>query len=185
MFKSFWGWILDGNGKYMPTYECIGKDKVLTTLVVLLNLSIVVGYFLIAKSWFDNRRRNISPSAKTALGRMVLIFFFCGITGYGFQIIRFFYPLWPLYILLITLLSIATWAYIFESKNLTLVYRKLEENTRMFNQVTDILDSLDESQMEGGDPYLIRKLNSIKSAAMKANASVDLLLKEYEDYKEN
>lgn len=179
--NHFLYWLIDDNGRYMPTFDCLGKDWLMASIVIFLNLSILAGYLMIARHWFRNRKRNLDPNAKDALKYMVWIFLLCGVCGYGFQIIRMFYPLWPLYIFFMFLLSGCTWYYVFQSKTLQVVYRELREHRAVFEKIDEILKGIEARDVTESDIKVYEVIRQIKDSATKASASIDLLASEFKN----
>lgn len=179
---KFLQWLMDGNGRYMNTFTCIGGDKIILTLTSILNSAVIIGYLIIAWHYFKNSKRSAGTKGEHALKNLVMVFVFCGITGYGFQIIRFFAPLWPVYLFMLLILNIATYRYIFSTNNLSLIYKEMDKRVEMARRIIDIVDSVpqDISEEDSKDQARLRfLLAKIKQVVADTSKSIDQLSGEY------
>jgi len=124
-------WFAGGDHGYMTLVHCMNHDIVWIAITVALDLTIAVGYVLIALHWRDNERGLRDTPAKAALGTMKNIFLFCGLCGYAFIPIKMFWPAWRLYDMFLAILAFYTWRYALRSRELKVVYNQLERTEKL------------------------------------------------------
>ncbi|WP_435006802.1 sensor histidine kinase [Tundrisphaera lichenicola] len=118
-------WLSGGRDGYMSLVHCMRGDLFWIALTVMLDLSIAVGYLLIARHWWLNERSLPDSHAKNALANMKRIFLLCGTCGYLFIPIKMFWPAWRLYDGFLIGLAFFTWRYALNSRELRVVYHEL------------------------------------------------------------
>lgn len=136
-------WFSGGQTQYMRLYHCMNHDWFWISLTVSLDLSVAVGYAVIAAHWWKNQRFLPNSPAKRALGTIRNIFLFCGICGYLFIPIKMVWPAWRLYDFFMMALVYNTWRYAWSSKGLTVVYNELGRTGKL---AADLARSRDESR---------------------------------------
>lgn len=119
-------WLTGGpRHQYMTLVHCMDHDMTWIGVTVLLDLTVAVGYLVIARHWWI-QERSISPSPeRQALSRMKSIFLFCGLCGYIFIPIKMYWPAWRLYDAFMMVLAIQTWRYAWDARGLKVVYHQL------------------------------------------------------------
>jgi signal transduction histidine kinase len=124
-------WFAGGPDRYMTLAHCMNHDYLWIGITVALDLSVAMGYVLIALHWWRNERALKDSPAKVALGTMKTIFVFCGLCGYLFIPIKMFYPAWRLYDVFLVILVYYTWRYALESRHLRVVYDELVRSEQL------------------------------------------------------
>ena len=162
-------WAINGNGRWMPTVQCLGNDPWIIYPTIALNLGVVFGYLVIAKHWFGQLRTNISAESRSALKNLMYVFLFCGITGYGFRIILFYVPAWPVYLFALLLLNGLTWWYISRLSAMRVMFHQMRETKSSLHRVEDIVKSAE----TGSDTTML--MAQIKSAISRTSQSIDEL----------
>jgi signal transduction histidine kinase len=124
-------WFSGGENQYMRLYGCMKHDNFWVGLTVTLDLSVAVGYAIIALHWWRNQRSLPDVPAKRVLATIRNIFIFCGICGYLFIPIKMFWPAWRLYDVFLCFLVYSTWRYVLSATNLKVVYSELGRSTAL------------------------------------------------------
>ncbi|MDB5294697.1 MAG: hypothetical protein JWO31_680, partial [Phycisphaerales bacterium] len=114
---------------------CLGHDYPWIAVTVTLDLTVAVGYMLIARHWWLNERLLPDVPARRALASIRNIFLFCGLCGYIFIPIKMFWPAWRLYDLFMLALAYYTWRYAFRSAEMRVVYTELGKSTRLAEEL--------------------------------------------------
>jgi signal transduction histidine kinase len=125
VFGDLIRWFSGGPDGYMSLTHCMKADTFWITLTVILDLSVAVGYLLIARHWWENEKLLPNSHAKLALGNMKRIFLFCGTCGYLFIPVKMFWPAWRLYDFFMIGLVFFTWRYALNARQLRVVYHEL------------------------------------------------------------
>jgi signal transduction histidine kinase len=112
-------------------------------VTITLDLSVAIGYVLIAYHWNRNERSLPPSPARTALRMMRNIFVFCGICGYLFIPIKMFWPAWRLYDMFMVVLVFYTWRYAINAKNLRVIYTAISRSNQL---AEDLAKSREESK---------------------------------------
>lgn len=81
-------------------------------IIGFASFTIMVCYFVIAYYWFLNIRFCKDALTKKLLSSLLGIFVFCGIAGYGFNIIRIWFPVYRLQVIFLLLIILACLAFI-------------------------------------------------------------------------
>lgn len=129
-FKDVINW-LGGDGEYMNSVHCMGHDWLWIWITIFLCAGITLGYFFIAAHWSRNERHLTNSPAKKALNHLKWIFVYCGFCGYGFTIVKMWWPAWRLMDITMMFLFFYTWKYVFLSQDLRVVYEQLKENVNI------------------------------------------------------
>jgi signal transduction histidine kinase len=124
-------WFSGGENQYMRLYGCMKHDNFWVGLTVTLDLSIAVGYVIIALHWWRNQRHLPDIPAKRVLANIRNIFIFCGLCGYLFIPIKMIWPAWRLYDFFLMVLTYSTWKYVLSATNLKVVYTELGRTTEL------------------------------------------------------
>jgi signal transduction histidine kinase len=135
-------WFSGGDHQYMRLYACMKRDNFWVGLTIALDLSIAVGYAIIALHWWRNQRNLPDVPAKRVLATIRNIFIFCGLCGYLFIPIKMFWPAWRLYDFALMFLAYSTWRYVFSATNLKVVYSELGRTSAL---AAELVRSQDES----------------------------------------
>jgi signal transduction histidine kinase len=128
-------WLSGGPNQYMTSIHCMNHDWFWINILNFLCASIVIGYGVIAYSWHRSERTAKDVASKTELSTLRWIFFWCAICGYGFVIIRFWWPAWRLTAIAMGFLSFFTWRYIFFTHGLRAVYERLNAVDELQDEV--------------------------------------------------
>jgi signal transduction histidine kinase len=123
--NQFLRWFSGGENQYMRLYGCMKHDNFWIGLTIALDLSVAVGYVIIALHWWRNQRHLPDVPAKRVLATIRNIFILCGLCGYLFIPIKMFWPAWRLYDFAMMFLAYSTWRYVFSATNLKVVYTEL------------------------------------------------------------
>ena len=118
-------WFSGGPDGYMSLTHCMKGDTFWIMLTVILDLSVALGYLLIARHWWENEKLLPASHAKQALVTMKRIFLICGTCGYLFIPIKMFWPAWRLYDIFMVGLVFFTWRYALNARQLRVVYHEL------------------------------------------------------------
>jgi signal transduction histidine kinase len=124
-------WFAGGDTPYRTLFHCMRGDTFWVVVTVGLDLAVTTGYMAIALHWWRNERAVPESPAKAALGMMKRIFLYCGIVGYLFIPVKMFWPAWRLYDMFMLVLAVTTWRYALSSRQLSVVYRALENHERL------------------------------------------------------
>ena len=138
-----WTWYLTLGGKNL--LECTG-NVYLSVFVAILCIFIVAGYLIIAHSWYKSEMKCTSSKAIQALRDLRIVFIFCALCGYAFFIIKLFYPLWTVYIASLILLVYYTWKYVFQLKDLDIVYKDISELDKIKIEYSKVVEEETVSQ---------------------------------------
>jgi signal transduction histidine kinase len=136
-------WFAGGATPYHDLFHCMRGDRAWVAITVILDLAVASGYVIIGLHWRANQARLRNPHAKTAMGRMKNIFFFCGLCGYIFIPIKMFWPAWRLYDGFMAVLAYVTWRYALDTRNLNVVYNELNRSDQL---EADLLATQEESR---------------------------------------
>jgi signal transduction histidine kinase len=136
-------WFAGGATPYHDLFHCMRGDRFWIAVTIILDLAVASGYVVIALHWRANQVRLRNQRAKTALGRMKNIFFFCGLCGYIFIPIKMFWPAWRLYDAFMAVLAYVTWRYALDSRNLNVVYNELNRSDQL---EADLIATKEESR---------------------------------------
>src|SRR5580704_17401927 len=128
---------------YMPLYHCMSQDTFWVAVTVILDISVAIGYGLIAIHWWKNGRNVVHSPAKRALATIRNIFVFCGICGYLFIPVKMVWPAWRLYDMFMLALVFYTWRYALNTKNLKVVYSAISRSNQL---AEDLAKSREESK---------------------------------------
>lgn len=120
-----------GPYNYMQLYQCMGADWFWISVTVALELTVAVGYVVIAYHWHQQQKALKPSPAKLALIRMKNIFVFCGLCGYLFIPIKMFWPAWRLYDMTMVILVTVTWRYAWKARDLKVVYAALGRTEKL------------------------------------------------------
>lgn len=115
----------------MKLTHCMNGDTFWIWVTVVLDLSVAVGYILIARHWWRNERSLPPSPAKSALGSLRNIFIFCGICGYIFIPIKMVWPAWRLYDISLCILVYWTWKYALSAQSLKVIYSELGRSKQL------------------------------------------------------
>ena len=143
MFGDLMQWFAGGPDGYMSLNHCMKGDSFWIALTIMLDLSVALGYVIIARHWWENEKLLPESQAKLALGNMKRIFLFCGTCGYLFIPIKLFWPAWRLYDIFMVALVFFTWRYALNAKQLRVVYHELKLNKQL---ASDLAASKEESR---------------------------------------
>lgn len=122
----------------MPAYQCLRGNWWIIGLAIILDALVVIGYGLIAWHWWINRKRAPDSAARRALDGMIFVFATCGLCGYGFTIIRMFWPVWRVYNVAMVFLVFVTYRYLFRASKLRVVFRQMTKEQRKLEKIRDI-----------------------------------------------
>jgi signal transduction histidine kinase len=120
---------------YHNLFHCMRQDTLWVTLTVVLDLTVAIGYLLIAKHWWVNQRSLPDSAPKRALGSMRNIFLFCGLCGYVFIPVKMFWPAWRLYDLFMVILGYFTWKYAWGARELKIVYNAIGRHETLASEL--------------------------------------------------
>jgi signal transduction histidine kinase len=120
---------------YHPLYQCMAQDRFWVTVTVALDLSVAIGYLLIAMHWWKNGRHLPASPAKRALSNIRNIFVFCGICGYLFIPVKMFWPAWRLYDVFLTVLLYFTWRYVLGARDLKVIYSEIGRKEKLTDEL--------------------------------------------------
>ena len=135
-------WLAGGTRPYHTLYHCMNGDVPWVMLTVSLDLTVALGYVLIAWHWRKNEQALAESPAKSALRDMKMIFLFCGLCGYLFIPIKMYWPAWRLYDGVLLALAFFTWRYALGARTLKVVYNELERSAKL---AADLQASREES----------------------------------------
>ncbi len=168
-------WFTGGENQYMRLYGCMRHDIPWITLTVSLDLSIAIGYVIIALHWSRNARHLPDIPAKRVLANIRNIFIFCGLCGYLFIPIKMFWPGWRLYDFVLMLLSYSTWRYVFSATNLKVVYTELGRSSALAAELQQSQqESLRKSQFLNALSHDLRTpLNGLSLQASVAEVALE------------
>jgi hypothetical protein len=142
MLESFFQWFTGGpEHPYHKLYHCMAHDTFWVAITVALDLTIAVGYAIIAYHWWKNQRIAANTPGRTALCNIRNIFIFCGFCGYIFIPIKMFWPAWRLYDIALAFLAYYTWRYVWNARELKVIYNELGQSRKL-------KDELEKSQTE-------------------------------------
>lgn len=127
----FLDWFSGGETPYMNLVHCMNHDWFWIGATIALDLSVAIGYAVIALHWLRNERKTPASQAKDALASMRNIFIFCGTCGYLFIPIKMYWPAWRLYDLFLAFLVYYTWKYVWNSKDLSVIYHEIERSAKL------------------------------------------------------
>ena len=128
-------WFSGGDNQYMNLWHCMNHDALWVTIVIVLCSAIILGYLKIAFHWYTNLKTLSRSLAKSSLFNMVNIFLFCGICGYLFPIIKFWWPIWRLYAFFLAILTFFTWRYALNTPRLKVVYQEINKSTDLKSEL--------------------------------------------------
>jgi signal transduction histidine kinase len=168
-------WFTGGENQYMRLYGCMRHDNPWIALTVGLDLSIAIGYVIIALHWSRNARHLPDIPAKRVLANIRNIFIFCGLCGYLFIPIKMFWPGWRLYDFVLMLLSYSTWRYVFSAANLKVVYTELGRSNALAAELQrSQRESLGKSQFLNALSHDLRTpLNGLSLQASVAEVALE------------
>lgn len=129
-------WLSGGARQYMPTIHCMKHDWFWVYLTIASSAGIMLGYALIALKWRTSEKLVSNDPVKRILRDLRNIFIWCAICGYGFNIIRMWWPAWRLLDFSLIVLSVYTFRYVFRSRGMRVVYEELSRVERLQNDVT-------------------------------------------------
>lgn len=89
-------WFSGGQHQYMSRWDCMSHDTFWSSLTIVLNLIVFVGYVIISGHWLRMQRKLADTPTKLALRQLFLIFAFCGVSSYLMSAISFTWPAWRL-----------------------------------------------------------------------------------------
>ncbi len=138
-------WFTGGDVQYMTLDHCMRHDTPWIIAAVSLCGLVLAGYGIIAWHWSRNAARLADGPAKIALSRMRNIFLLCAATGYGFTIIKLFWPAWRLYVFVLAILAYQTIRYALSSTGLRVIYMELDDNYRLRRDLAGRQQQLDEA----------------------------------------
>jgi signal transduction histidine kinase len=129
-------WFSGGNDHpYCLLYHCMAEDRFWIAVTVALDLSVALGYLLIALHWWKNGRHLPAMPAKRALANMRNIFVFCGICGYLFIPLKMFWPAWRLYDIVLVVLAYFTWRYALGARDLKVIYKEIGRKEKLTDEL--------------------------------------------------
>src|SRR5205085_2404599 len=131
LFSELIHWFSGGANQYHRLISCMRQDYLWIAITVALDLSVGIGYAVIAMHWSRNARHLPNSPAKRALGSIRNIFLFCGLCGYAFIPIKMFWPAWRLYDIVMGFLVYYTWSYAWGATNLRVIYSELGRNDQL------------------------------------------------------
>lgn len=126
-----------GGGRYMTLEHCMDHDVLWIAITVTLDMTVALGYGMIAYHWWKNQKTLEPGPARDALGHMRNIFVFCGICGYLFIPIKMVWPGWRLYDGFLLVLAYYTWKYAWGARELKVVYRELGRAKQLQQDLED------------------------------------------------
>ena len=130
-------WFSGGETPYMNLVHCMNHDWFWIGATIALDLSIAIGYAIIALHWRRNERNAPDSQAKNALSSMRNIFILCGTCGYLFIPIKMYWPAWRLYDLFLAFLVYYTWKYVWKAKDLSVIYREIERSAKLERELAE------------------------------------------------
>jgi len=138
--RQFIAWCA-GDGRYMPLPHCMDHDTPWMIVTVSLDLSIALGYMLIAVHWWRNAWHLPQVPGKRALGNLRNMFIFCGICGYLFIPIKMVWPAWRLYDMFLAVLAIITWRFVLGARDLRVVYSAIGHSNKLAEELQQSLQN--------------------------------------------
>ena len=121
-----WWYLITLGGK--TSIEC--ANNIYTTVIIsILCVLVITGYLIIARSWYlseQKSKHDNDTKAVSALRNLRIAFVWCAICGYGFFIIRTFVAAWSPYIVSLIILLYYTYRYVYQLKDLDIVYKDLD-----------------------------------------------------------
>lgn len=103
MINSIWDWVC-GNGQWKTLLDCLGHDRAMTYIVLVVDGIIFALMMWICHYW----RKFISvakePQSVVVLKNLYWIFFWCAVCGFGFRVLKYWYPAWRLWAFLCSFL---------------------------------------------------------------------------------
>ncbi|CAA9429468.1 MAG: hypothetical protein AVDCRST_MAG64-3433 [uncultured Phycisphaerae bacterium] len=118
-------WFSGGARQYMPSIHCMNHDWFWVYLTILTSGAIIVGYAMIALKWRTSERLVSQAAVKQILRDLRNIFIWCAVCGYGFNILRMWWPAWRLLDFSQIILGVYTFRYVFRSRGMRAVYEEL------------------------------------------------------------
>ena len=116
---------LSVDGKAHTLDHCIG-GTIETVIMIVLSSAVIVGYLIISESWKKAEKNCTSKTAISALREMRFIFVACALCGYGFPILKVWFPWWRPYLFFLFLLVLFTWRYVSKVSRLKIIYAEFE-----------------------------------------------------------
>lgn len=136
MWKAFFEWFAGGvEHPYHTLLHCMHHDIPWIAITVSLDLSVAIGYVIIAWHWRQNQKLTANTPARSALADIRNIFIFCGCCGYLFIPIKMFWPAWRLYDIVMAVLAYYTWRYVAKVRDLRVVYNELGQSQRLKDEL--------------------------------------------------
>lgn len=125
-----------GNGFYYTLVQCLHNDIQMVVAVAVLCALTIVGYLKIAYDFWNHGKDfpKDSPSYK-ALRKMVWIFVCCSLCGYGFILIKIWFPVWGFYVAAMIALNIVTWSYIFSQSGVRQIADAIVDRQKMAEEI--------------------------------------------------
>ena len=145
-FHTAFRWFSGGEMQYHNLWHCMNRDTFWVASTVALDLTVAVGYAIIAYHWHTNERTLPASPARRALVTMRNIFTFCGVCGYLFIPIKLFWPAWRLYDLFMVGLVFYTWRYALNAKGLKVLYTAVGRSDQL---ETELSAAREESRRKG------------------------------------
>jgi signal transduction histidine kinase len=118
-------WFSGGARQYLPSVHCMNHDWFWVYLTILTSGGIIVGYTLIALKWRTSEQLVSQTVVKRILSDLRNIFIWCAICGYGFNIVRMWWPAWRLLDFAQIVLLVYTFRYVLRSRGMRAVYEEL------------------------------------------------------------
>ena len=114
-----------GSGHYQCLVDCLDHDWVMIWLVVLLSSGVIFSFMWIAWQWHQDSRSLLKGPAKSSLIYLRSMFVVCGACGYGFVLLKMFWPAWWLNVFGLVVLNYYSWTFACRG-GLKLVYMDLK-----------------------------------------------------------
>lgn len=104
-------------GAYQTLFHCMADDIFWINTLCLLSLFVTIGYTFIAHhAWCKYRQAKKKSPMANLLMSFIVIFVLCAVCGYGFNILRLFWPGYRLLAILLFFLTGVTWWFLWKCK---------------------------------------------------------------------
>ncbi len=121
--------------RFMTGWHCVDNDLFWGWITIILCFTVLAGYLVIARHWYQNFRKLDRGLPRSSLFNMVNIFLFCGICGYLFIIIMMWWPIWQIRAIFLAILSFFTWRYALNTPQLRVIYEQIHEKGQLTEQL--------------------------------------------------
>ncbi len=169
---GFW----DNYGHYMPRIHCLSRadgtpDWPWIITLIILNVSVVVGYAKIFFFWRRSYRAEAPRDRNRKLMDLAYIFLWCGICGYAMSVLMFFWPAYRLSAVALAILIFFTWRFAYNLGDLTVSLSAM----RLKRELRESLENR-ASELERLVDVRTRELESARAAAIAADQAKSAFL---------